>query len=308
MLTVKAKSSRIQRWGCEQSLNHDECGDDKACLWIRRLLSGLPSDQRARRYLIVLQAWIDDSGRGKESDSPVFVLAGYAGPVQSFYSFSDDWQAIMRQAPALPYLKGKEANALVGHFKGWTAEQRDAKLENLIAVIRKHDLIAVSVAINFRDFNRILAEPKGVLKNPYGVAFAYMVGWLMHSANVKPEREEIELIFDQGTLAREKEIEDAYKGMKGAIPKEAMDLLVGRPRFEDDKRHLPLQAADLFAWNVRRDLVEQLKTGKTWESRTWTALRTGIRGKPMYLGEKDLHDFKTRYLAARQERLARAGK
>ncbi len=256
----------------------------------------------------MLQAWIDDSGRGKESDSPVFVLAGYAGPVQKFERLTDDWQATMREEPALAYLKGKEANALVGNFKGWTPEQRDAKLEKLIASIRKHDLIALSVAVNYRDFNRTLREPKGVLKNPFGVAFAHMAGWLMHSAHVKPEREEIEMIFDHGVLAREKEIEDAYQGMKWAILKEAMDLLVGRPRFEDDKRHLPLQAADLFAWNVRRDLVEQLTNGKRWESPTWTELRTGIKGIPIYLGGKELIEFKNRNDAATQERLARAGK
>jgi Protein of unknown function (DUF3800) len=251
----------------------------------------------------VLQAWIDDSGRGNEADSSVFVLAGYAGPSSSFEGFADDWQVIMREEPRLDYLKGKEANALDRNFKGWTPEQRDAKLEKLIAVIRKYDLIAISFAINYRDFNRVLREPKGVLKNPYGVAFAHVVGWLMNSAQVKPEREEIELIFDQGVVARGKTIEAAYRGRQESIPEEAISLLVGRPRFEDDKRYLPLQAADLFAWNVRRDYVEQLTNRRTWESPTWTALRTGIRGKPLYMGVKELTDFKIRYLAASRERL-----
>jgi hypothetical protein len=252
----------------------------------------------------VLQAWIDDSGRGKESDSPFFVLAGYAGPVESFENMSDDWQRIMAEEPKLAYLKGKEANALDRNFKGWTTEQRDAKLEKLIASIRKNELIALSLSVSYRDFNRTLRQPKGVLKNPFGIGFAHVIVWLLHSAHVKVEREEIEMIFDQGVLAREKEIEAAYRGMKWAFPKEAMDLLVGRPRFEDDKRNMPLQAADLFAWNVRRDLVEQLKNGKNWESPTWTALRTGIKGKPIHLGEHELREFKKRHDAARRERLA----
>jgi hypothetical protein len=268
------------------------------------LLAGLPSDQRSRRYLIVLQAFIDDSGRGKESDNPVFVLAGYAGPVQSFFGLTDDWQAIMREEPALAYLKGKEANALDKNFKGWTEEQRDAKLEKLIASIREHELIALSLVIQYRDFNRILREPSGVFKNPFGITFAQMVAWLMNSAIVKQEREEIELIFDEGVLARKKTIEDAYKGLKEALlSKEALDLLVGKPRFEDDRHCLPLQAADLLAWNVRRDCVEQLATGKRWESPTWRALQTGIRGKALQMDGNELRDFKARYLSARRERL-----
>jgi hypothetical protein len=299
MLTV----NRGSRQNLSHAYDHIQHGDDKACFWIRRLFSGLPANQRASRYLVVLQAWIDDSGRGKESDSRVFVLAGYAGPVQKFENLSDDWQRIMAEEPALAYLKGKEANALDRNFKGWTPDERDAKIEKLIASIRKHDLIAISLAVNYRDFNRILREPKGVFKNPYGIAFAHIAGWLMYSAHVKAEREEIEMIFDQGVLAREKEIEDAYKGMKWGIPKEAMDLLIGRPRFEDDKRHLPLQAADLFAWNVRRDYVEQLDNRRPWKSPTWTALRTDIKGIGLYLGEKELREFKNRYDAARRERL-----
>ncbi len=304
MLTVKPQTRQNLSHVCD----HDQHGDDKACFWIQRLFSGLPSDQRNRRYLVVLQAWIDDSGRGNEADSLVFVLAGYAGWVQNFKDLSDDWQTIMREEPALPYLKGKEANALVGHFRGWTAEQRDAKLERLIGSIRRNKLIAFSLAVNYRLFNRILGRQKGVFKNPYGIAFAHIATWLLHSAHVKAEREEIEMIFDQGVLAREREITDAYIGMKEGIPKDAMDLLVGRPRFEDDKRNLPLQAADLFAWNVRRDYVEQLNNHRRWESATWTALRTDIHGIGLYLGEKELREFKVGLVALNNERRAGARK
>jgi hypothetical protein len=253
----------------------------------------------------VLQAFFDDSGRGKESDSLVFVLAGYAGPMASFSSFADDWQTVLREEPPLAYVKGKEANSLTGQFANWTKEQREERLAKFIGLIRKHDLIALSFGVGYRDFNRILREPKGIMKYPYAIAFANVVAWLMRSASVKPEREEIELIFDQGIIGRERAIQAAYEGMKGSIPKDTLDLLVGRPRFEDDKRYLPLQAADLLAWNVRRDYAEQLTKGKRWDSPTWTQLRTGIKGKGLFMDEKELRDFRARKLAANLERLLR---
>jgi fluoride ion exporter CrcB/FEX len=259
---------------------------------------------RGRGYLVMLQAFFDDSGRGKESDSPVFVLAGYAGSIATFCSFADDWQAVLREEPTLGYVKGKEANLLSGQFAGWTKEQRDERLARFVGLIRKHDLIALSFGVGYRDFNRILREPKGIMKYPYAVAFVNVVAWLMISASKKPEREEIELIFDQGVIGRERAIQAAYEGMKGSIPKHTMDLLVGRPRFEDDKRYLPLQAADLLAWNVRRDYVEQLTKGR-WDSPTWTELRTNIRGRALFMDEKELSDFRARKLAANLERLLR---
>jgi hypothetical protein len=107
----------------------------------------------------------------------------------------------------------------------------------------------------------------------------------------------------EDVIGRERAIQAAYEGMKGSIPEDTMDLLVGRPRFEDDKRCLPLQAADLLAWNVRRDYVEQLTNGTRWDSPTWTELRTDISGKALFMDEKELSDFRARKLAANLQRL-----
>lgn len=74
-------------------------------------MGATPARRVARRYLVVLQAFFDDSGRGKESDSPVFVLAGYTGSKATFVSFANDWQAVLREEPTLEYVKGKEANS-----------------------------------------------------------------------------------------------------------------------------------------------------------------------------------------------------
>ena len=274
--------------------DHEQHGDDKACLWMRRLYSGLPSDERHNRYLAVLQAFLDDSGRGKESDSKVFVVAGYTGPMENFNSFADDWQALLREEPVLDYVKGKEANALKGQFSGWTAAARDERVCRFISLIRKHRLIALSYAVPYREFNKILREPKGIMRYPYAVAFSTMVVWLMTSAEKKSEREEIELIFDQGMIGRERAIRAAYEGIKGSMSKEALELLVGKPRFEDDKRYLPLQAADLLAWHVRRDCAKQLTTGKQWESLIWTQLQTGIEGKALYMDSKEMLAFRDR--------------
>jgi hypothetical protein len=49
------------------------------------------------------------------------------------------------------------------------------KLEKLITSIRRNELIAFSIAVNYRDFNRIVREQKGVLKNPDGIAFAHIL-------------------------------------------------------------------------------------------------------------------------------------
>jgi hypothetical protein len=243
----------------------------------------------------MLQVFVDDSGRGENRDNPVFVLAGYAGRARNWEAAVDDLQRIMRKKPRLDYLKGKEAAALNGNFTGWTAKDRDAKLAEMVAVLVKYRMIAISVGVSYADFNRILAKQAGPMKNPYALTFAHVVVWMLDSAVKMQSRERLELIFDQGVIGRERNINAAYKGMMDHLPKTMTDLLVGRPRFEDDKYLLALQMADLFAWHSRRDYYVQLQSRSTrrLESNTWDALRR-VQGKSLYLKPADLEEFKRR--------------
>lgn len=84
---------------------HDAHGDEYACLYVRRLVSGLPSQDRSRCFA-VLQFWLDDSGKGQP---PVFVLAGYVARVEQWNAFADEWQIFLNQNPRLEYIKGYEA-------------------------------------------------------------------------------------------------------------------------------------------------------------------------------------------------------
>jgi hypothetical protein len=165
----------------------------------------------------------------------------------------------------------------------------------MIAALNKYRMIAISVAVSYSDFNRILAMPKGAMKNPYALSFCHVVTWMLESAFTKPSRERIELIFDQGIIGRERNISAAYEGMMERLPKQMTDLLVGRPRFEDDKYFLPLQMADLLAWHGRRDYAEQITSrgARRWQSSVWDALRT-TQGKALLLKSSDLAEFKRR--------------
>ncbi len=118
---------------------------------------------------------------------------------------------------------------------------------------------------------------------------------MLDSVVKKPSREKLELIFDQGVIGRERNIKAAYEGLMDHLPRQMTDLLVGRPRFEDDKCLLPLQMADLFAWHCRRDYYEQIRSNgaRRWESSAWNVLRS-VHGKALYLREPDLLEFKRR--------------
>jgi hypothetical protein len=56
------------------------------------LISGYPKAIRQRRRFMVLQAVIDDSGKGVD---PVFVLAGFVLSAFKWSVFADQWKSIL---------------------------------------------------------------------------------------------------------------------------------------------------------------------------------------------------------------------
>jgi hypothetical protein len=106
--------------------------------------------------IIVLKAFIDDSGSG--GDSPWYVLAGYLGTLDGWNSFDDQWTEVLHQHPRIEYLKSSEAESLRsdGQWAGIGKDQRDAKLDALTDVIARCARRAVCARMRQRDYNDLV--------------------------------------------------------------------------------------------------------------------------------------------------------
>src|SRR5260370_7333889 len=135
MLTVNRKS----RQNLSHVRSHNQCGDDKACLHVGALFSGLPKALRDAGLLMVLQAWIDESGKG-QGQGPVYLLAGYVGKKTMWEDFADDWQAELDRAPILPYLHAKESQL----FKGLSTQDRTKPLLPSLPIITNHRPLGIT--------------------------------------------------------------------------------------------------------------------------------------------------------------------
>jgi uncharacterized protein DUF3800 len=224
--------------------SHD---DSHACLYVRRLVSGLPRAKREARRFLVLQFWLDDSGKEK---LPIFVLAGYAASVEEWSAFADDWQALLDKEPKLDYIKAYEAFGFRKQFKGWSEFHRDRRLMEFVPLIRKYSNRGLAFTIGHNHFSD-KNDPVWGFKQPYMFAYITALSGLLKFAQDNPAKEKIEVIFDNGVVHR-RQAKAAYKELFRRLPKDATDLLDrDEPRFEDDKKFNPLQAADLLAHCVR---------------------------------------------------------
>jgi hypothetical protein len=211
---------------------------------------------------MVAQGYIDDSGAN--TTSSVFVLGGFIAPVDNWLAFSTDWKAALDAPPRLEYFKMKEAARLKDQFhprRGWTEELRDQRINTLAAIIQKYAVLRVSVALRHSDFIKHLRSLPAVNRDlardtPFVTALSLLMTAVAISREQNLLMEPIDFIFDQQE-GIEEELAPFWPGIKRrsekADSKIVRDCFRHMPLFRDEKDFLPLQAADLYAWQIRRN-------------------------------------------------------
>lgn|SRR5215469_6660341 len=226
------------------------------------LVSGLASPDRERRLMGILQAYIDDSGRGAP---PVYVLAGWISDSARWASFANEWAAALREPPLINYFKMKEAASCQGgEFMGWQNEARDRKLVRLASVIRDHAMVGIGFAVKHTDWElAVKRRVKNIpvmgkqLKEPYFFAcYGLMIQFIKMQRDLGISQP-VDFIFDEQQKLSAY-VDESYDHLK-ALSAECHPLIGDRPSHKDDKKILPLQAADLFAWHVRRYFEDEIE-------------------------------------------------
>ena len=219
---------------------------------IDSLICGLPQSQRLTRKLLMLTVFMDDSG--SDLKPPFCVIAGYVSDPESWKRFSDDWQCELAANPPIRYLKMREAESLRGEFWGWDSVARERKLLRLAAIIKKHVIGGLGSFVSNRAYGSIV---KGYLPStidhPYWLCFQRIV---LDAALVYGQHADggkVDFVFDGQGIGYERRATMMHQAWQDAA-NSPMEEMMGGIAFHDDKQILPLQAADMLAWHMRRYL------------------------------------------------------
>jgi hypothetical protein len=200
------------------------------------------------------QAFIDDSYSKDE-----FVLAGYIAPAAVWLHFVNDWDEQLRF--------GTRAKNGEYHFK-MTEMARTGmdRVPIFYNVIEKYpELYPVSFRMNLQDFQQAQARIEalgmklrfnidlGPWKNKFFFAFHGLIE-NFHKARQNlvqhiPPDERVDFIFDTQS---EEALLPPWNEFVLSNPEAIQQFYGAKPRFEDDQEFLALQAADLWAWWVRK--------------------------------------------------------
>lgn len=232
---------------------------------IRALVSGYAECHWKNKILVMLQAFIDDSA-SDTGDQRLF-LAGYVNTADQWIAFSNAWEEALKEHPAIEYFKMSEAHSLKGQFERWQEKDRDAKVSRLAKVIRDFDVLSIQVSVSRTDYNRIIrpVAPHG-LGNAYFTLFYGVIITLTRTHQQMGITMPVDFIFDeQGGMGQQTAL--FYDYVKSQQIPELQGLLGVQPIFRDDKKVMPLQAADMLAWKIRREheYPNQQHSIKPWD-------------------------------------------
>lgn len=214
--------------------------------------------QEGIRLMAFLRAYLDASGT--VDDSPFLVMAGYVAPIMQWVKFTKRWAKVLLDE-GLSHWHMVDFNGRAGEYCGWSDKQCQRVYAKLIRIITKHVSVGVVIAIDVKAYSEIiigkeLSQRFGT--NPYQCCVAACIMEINRWATENVMTQRIAYTLERGDKGQKKILKRTLERVfddKDSCEKLRLGALttVGKK----DPEGTPCQAADILAWECRRELVEQ---------------------------------------------------
>ena len=227
----------------------------------------------------VVVAYFDESGT--HGDSGVFAIAGYVAAQEDWIRFETDWKRALRRA-GISYFHMVEYENRRGPFASWSKEKRHEVLGDLLAAIKAHALIGLAGCVVVADFERVFrpALPTGhPYRDPY--IFCLQVGMerIAHYFGPHlPRSEKIACVFEE----KDKVAHSAARHYEAVKAHNEWGTLFGSISFGGKVDYIPLQAADVLAYESRKATMRLVTGGQGRERHSLSILRDGLAHECSY--------------------------
>lgn len=203
--------------------------------------------------VILLHAYIDDSGTHDSSD--VVSMGAFIAPFETWAACQLDWCAILDREPVEMFHMSKCEAGVDPFFWPWA--RRAALIHDLRQTIIQYKLLGTAFSVSHHDWDElVVGEDREYLGNAVDMAFGSSIGLLVSYARQLYPGEPIALVVDDQKCRKEdlQRILANYETLKEKYP----ELVTAT--FGSMLNVVPLQAADMLAWESYRYAQEWLAT------------------------------------------------
>ena len=241
-----------------------------ASRWLGRISHPAASRQR---WLLFLIAYIDPSGDPDDPTTTHLGLAGYISHLERWEAFEGEWNAVL-EANGLKERGFHMTDCEFGHADGSlhkdyrhksAAHWLEVKKE-LAGIIERHTDSGFGAAFDLPAFRAVMVPHVEALApeypwmlrmaDPLAVALQIFVGRILKDCHkvVRPG-EVIKIICDNENSGPKGRLMDAYEHVRTLFRWEGwLDETLG---FESSRRFVPLQAADILSYEVRKSILNR---------------------------------------------------
>ncbi len=224
-----------------------------------------------------LESYMDDAG--SHNGAPVSVIAGYFGGHQRWKPFQDEWEKVLlkygtEEFHAFKFWKRDDKRQRVGEYKGWSDRKADDYIDELLTIIENSTRIfpfAVGVQnsewdkqpiANRRIFSGASRKyPSGKPSKSMFLAFQRCV---IRVADYCKSGIKASYFYDDDHGKNSAWASICYSNLKDYFKKRDPDIhsSMGDITMADGDIAVPLQAADLLAYQTKKFAERFLRTGR----------------------------------------------
>lgn len=204
---------------------------------------------------MAIQAFIDES----IGEDGTIVMGGHVAPAHKWAAFAAEWEAMLNFGL-------RDERGYYFHMAEMAQlPERMSRVPGFYRLIEKHVGASISIRFNVNDLKRAKARlyvpgipiDWGFVDNPWVFAFRGLMD-MFHANDLRaeavgviPPDAVVDFIFDD--TMNKRQVRAGWDFYLAERKQAGVRVDFGKePRFEDDRSYLPLQAADLWVWWVRK--------------------------------------------------------
>jgi hypothetical protein len=210
-----------------------------------------------QRWNLVIRAFFDDSGKESDPSNRVVCIAGYLAAGETPWNIlGDRWRQILL-THGISWLHMKDFMPDKDEYAAlkWDWPKKKAVLEDFIGAIRAAGLIGFGVGIDVDAWRKIPKEITRKEGDAQQFCFARIMRMIVERMKVSAPRDFVSVHFDcdrNFTPARFQR----FIGIRDRDPD--AKLYLQSFTIADPRVYIPLQAADLLAWESRKDVLRRM--------------------------------------------------
>jgi len=204
--------------------------------------------------VLTLTAYLDESGT--HAGSEAIAMAGYMSTTQLWAGFEGEWAKALK-AYGLDRFHMTDFAVGAGPYRTWGRQKSEYRFKKLVEIVNAHILASIGIVVPMKLYETVFsAKAKRVCGGPYGLAASLIMIDAPKVLKKGSTDIQIAYVFEAGARGAGQVLKRFQENLKDPDNRKHFKLL--SLRFEDKRRFLPLQAADILAYELYKHLPRTL--------------------------------------------------